>query len=429
MPSTQQWIDFFHAPAAATTLTRLYGADGVSLQTERYLNLLDRFHQQFGDGEPALFSTPGRTEIGGNHTDHNHGRVLAASVNLDAIAAAMPSGDLRVTLISEGFEPFIVDLNTLTVNPDEEGTTEALIRGIAARFNELGYSIGGFSAVMTSDVLTGSGLSSSAAVEVLIGSIFNGLFNRGKIKPQTLAGIGQYAENVYFGKPCGLMDQMACAMGGILTIDFFRPEKAVVESVDFDFNAQDYALCVVDTGGDHADLTGDYAAIPEEMKAVAAVLGEAVCRPLDFHQLQAHMAELREKAGDRAVLRAMHFIDDNQRVYHQVKALRSGDFDEFLYLVHESGLSSHRWLQNVAPIHHTENQPIGLALALAERFIEAVGEGASRVHGGGFAGTIQVFLPREKVEELIAFFTPAFGPNAVKSLTIRPVGTLQWRLT
>lgn len=428
MHSQQQWIDFLQSPKATATLTRLYGDAAVSTQTERYLNLLDRFQQQFGDGDTALFSTPGRTEISGNHTDHNHGRVLAASINLDAIAAATPTENHCVTLISEGFEPFKVDLNALAANPDEEGTTEALIRGIAARFTDLGYTIGGFSAVMTSDVLTGSGLSSSAAVEVLIASIFNGLYNRGKIKPATLARIGQYAENVYFGKPCGLMDQCACAVGGIIAIDFAKPEKPVIDEIDFDFNSLEYALCVVDTGGDHADLTGDYAAIPQEMKAVAALFDESVCRPLDFAMLQSKMTELRQQAGDRAVLRALHFIDENKRVYDQTKALRTGDFDEFLYLVHESGLSSHRWLQNVAPVHHTEIQPIGLALALAERFIENTGEGAARVHGGGFAGTIQIFLPQEKVQELIDFFTPAFGAQAVKPLSIRPVGTFQWRM-
>lgn len=408
-------------------LRQIYGVDPHILerQNERYQQLLDQFKSKFGKGLTHLFSTPGRTEIGGNHTDHNHGRVLAASVNLDAIAVAAKNKDDRITLYSAGYEnAFVINLNRLDPVEKEQGTTDALIRGIAARFKTLGFQIGGFNACISSDVLQGSGLSSSAAIEVLIGSILNGLYNDGAISAEILAMIGQYAENEYFGKPCGLMDQMACAVGGIITIDFENPGAPIVERVTFNFEAQKYRVLVVDTGGNHADLTEDYAAVPAEMKAVANALGAAVIRDIDEEQLFHEMKSLRETVGDRALLRALHFIGDNHRVKAQVAALETGNFEGFLQLVNESGNSSFKWLQNIYTIKNVREQGISLALALTEQFISKTGEGACRVHGGGFAGTIQVFLPEASVADYTQQIEGVMGKGSVVNLKIRPPGTV-----
>ena len=406
---------------------RIYGPDPAILEKQyhRYDRLAKQHTRYFGDGEQHCFSVPGRTEIGGNHTDHNHGRVLAASVSLDAIAVAAKHNENRVVLYSEGYDgPFSVDLTRLEVVTAERETTAALIRGIAARFRELGYRIGGFNACLTSAVLPGSGLSSSAAVEVLIGTIFNVLFNDGTIPPETIAAIGQYAENHYFGKPCGLMDQMACAVGGIVHIDFKDPQQPLVEKVDFDFAAQQYRLLVVNTGGSHADLTADYAAIPAEMKAVARALGTAVCRDIMPEDLLMNMAVLREQVGDRALLRALHFLGDNERVTAQVTALKAGDFSGFLQLVRESGNSSFKWLQNIYSGNDGHEQGVALALALSEQYIATVGQGACRVHGGGFAGTIQVYLPESAVPEYVKQIEAVFGPESAMVLNIRPLGAV-----
>lgn len=406
---------------------RIYGTDPAILEQQyhRYDRLAKQHIDEFGGGERHCFSVPGRTEIGGNHTDHNHGRVLAASVSLDAIAVAAKNDENRVVLYSKGYDaPFSVDLTRLEVVAAERETTAALIRGIAARFKELGYHIGGFNACMTSEVLRGSGLSSSAAVEVLIGTIFNVLYNGGAIAPETIAAIGQYAENRYFGKPCGLMDQMACAVGGIVHIDFKDPQNPRVERVAFDFAARQYRLLVVNTGGSHADLTADYAAIPSEMKAVARTLGGEVCREITPEDLLANMAMLRAQVGDRALLRALHFLGDNQRVTAQVAALQAGDFPRFLQLVRESGNSSFKWLQNIYSGNDGREQGVALALALSEQYIAALGEGACRVHGGGFAGTIQVYLPENAVPEYVKQIEAVFGPGAAMVLNIRPLGAV-----
>lgn len=393
-------------------------------QEKRYAKLHDTFASRFGKQQVYLFSSPGRTEIGGNHTDHNHGRVLAASVNLDSIAVASRNSENTVVLYSEGFDTsFVIDLSQLNVVQEEQETTYALIRGIAARLKQSGYTIGGFNACMTSEVLPGSGLSSSASVEVLIGSIFNALYNENKISPEELAQIGQYAENEYFGKPCGLMDQMACAVGGIVTIDFANPQHPLVEKINFDFNAQKYRLLVVDTGGNHADLTDDYAAVPQEMKSIASALGADVCREIDYNQLVKQIGSLRNRVGDRAILRAIHFLGDNDRVLNQVAALKNDDFPKFLSLVNASGNSSFKWLQNIYTVKNVREQGVSLALAITENFIGKIGEGACRVHGGGFAGTIQVFLPQRKVPEFTALIETVFGEGKVMDLTIRPFGT------
>ncbi len=410
-----------------TVFSTLYGDDPetLDLQFQRYNDLAEFYQKRFTEQELHYFSTPGRTEIGGNHTDHNHGRVLAGSINLDSIAVAASNNSDKITVHSLGYDaPFQVDLGDLEASALEHGTTTSLIRGIAFRLKQLGYEIGGFNACINSDVLPGSGLSSSASIEVLIGNIFSSLFNNDQIKPEVLALTGQYAENNFFGKPCGLMDQVACAMGGIVTIDFKVPQKPVIKKVDFDFDAQDYSLIVVDTGGTHADLTDDYAAVPIEMKSVAQALGGDVCRDLSLDELIAGMQDLRAKTGDRALLRALHFMGDNERVVEQVQALENNDFKLFLRLVSESGNSSYKRLQNIYSPKNTAEQGVALTLALSENYLKKIDAGACRVHGGGFAGTIQVFLPNSAVRNFSDHINSVLGSGSVHVLRIRPHGTL-----
>jgi len=330
-----------------------------------------------------------------------------------------------VELFSEGYDlPFIVDLNSLDPNPEENGTTHALIRGVAARLKQLGYNIAGFKACITSDVLPGSGLSSSASIEVLIGSIFNTLFNDNSIAPEILAQIGQFAENNYLGKPCGLMDQMACAVGGIISIDFENPEKPVFSKINFNFDQQKYKLVVLDTGGSHADLTDDYSSIPAEMRSVAELFGAKVLRDISMDSFIEKLSYVREQLGDRAVLRTLHFFQENKRVEKEVNALETGDFYEFLKLIKASGDSSFKLLQNIFTVNNIKEQGVSLALALSEKFLDETGEGACRVHGGGFAGTIQIFLPDNSVEEYKNRMEKIFGENSVQVLNIRGIGTV-----
>jgi len=407
-------------------ISHLYGSDPgiLSRQTRRWDTLLEKFHSKFGTADRRIFSTPGRTEIGGNHTDHNHGKVLAASINLDSIAAAAKSPEEKIVVHSEGYtEPFCVNLDDLAPASAERGTTTALVRGIAARFQQLGYRIGGFNACVTSDVLVGSGLSSSASVEVLIATIMNALYNDGRIDPQTIALIGQYSENAYFGKPCGLMDQTACATGGMIKIDFKDPLTPRVERFDFDFAGAGYSMLVVDTGGHHADLTEEYASIPREMKSVAAQFGKEWCRDISREDILKNVRRLRTAVGDRAVSRALHFIDENERVDNEAAALRKGDVETFLRLVTESGRSSYQLLQNCYAAGNASEQGVALGLALTEQFLRKTGPGAYRVHGGGFAGTILAFLPHESAGKYIAFMESAFTAGCVKQLTIRSIGT------
>lgn len=406
----------------------LYGKDESVLekQVNRYNDLALFYEEKFGAAGLHYFSTPGRTEIGGNHTDHNHGRVLAGSINLDSIAVASISETNLVTVFSEGYESsFVVDLDHLKAEKKEFGTTTSLIRGIAARLKELGYQVGGFNACITSDVLPGSGLSSSASIEVLIGNIFSSLFNNDSIKPEVLAMTGQYAENNFFGKPCGLMDQVACAMGGMVTIDFKDPQDPQIRKIDFDFDAQDHSLIVVDTGGTHADLTDDYASVPTEMKSVAQAMDVSVCREIEEKDLMAKLKELRSKTGDRALLRALHFLGDNQRVVDQVQALENNDFKSFLQMITESGNSSYKRLQNIISPNSQAEQGVALGLALTEIFLKKIDAGACRVHGGGFAGTIQIFLPNSAVREYSSLMQDVFGDESVHVLRIRPLGTLR----
>ena len=405
----------------------LYGNDPGEQknQKQRYLKLAENFKEKFGQQPRYWFSTPGRSEIGGNHTDHNHGRVLAASVNLDAVAAVSPTDDENILIYSEGFDrPFTVALNDLIKKEGEIGTTSALIRGIAAKLKDLGLTIGGFKAYVESKVLPGSGLSSSATIEVLLGTIFNYLYNDGKIKPEVIAQIGQYSENHYFNKPCGLMDQMACALGGLLFIDFEEPAKPKFKKIELDLEKYGYRLLVVNTGGSHADLTSDYASIPLEMKQVAKFFGKKVLRSITIKDFLNNLPTLRKKVSDRALLRAYHFLIENERVLNQFKALQNNDFESFLQLINESGASSLKWLQNIFTTKMPEEQSLTLALALTENFIHQTGQGACRVHGGGFAGTIQVFLPTNFVESYRKLMEPVFGAQSVSVLQIRSHGTI-----
>lgn len=381
------------------------------------------FAGAFGGKPTRYFSAPGRTEIGGNHTDHQRGRVLAAAVNLDMQAAVRPNGSKTIRVLSQGYPMSVVDLTDLTPQAGEVNGTPALIRGVAARFVQLGCPVEGFDAYMESTVLPGSGLSSSAAYEVLIGTILNCLFFDGKVSQPEIAMIGQYAENVFFGKPCGLMDQTASAVGGMVTIDFADKDHPLIEPVEFDFASCGHALCIIDSRASHADLTDEYAAIPSELKHICAYFGKEVLRQIPQADFFAAIPALREKCGDRAVLRAIHFYQDNDRVPQQVAALQRGDFAEFLRLVKESGHSSYMYLQNVIPAGYTAHQDMGIALALCEHYLQ--GRGAYRVHGGGFAGTVQAFVPFDLLDSFRAGIDSVLGEGACHVLSIRPQGGVE----
>ncbi len=413
-------------PVSLRNFAAIYGEEpgDIRAATDRFLRLGDLYRQEFG-GVPSTFaSTPGRVELCGNHTDHNHGSVLAATVHLDTIAAAASSGDTLVTVRSQGFgAPFRVDLDHLDMVPEEVGTTSAMIRGIAARLQGLGYAVEGFNAIVSSGVLPGSGLSSSASFEVLIGTIFNVLSNDGGIGATQLAQIGQYAENTYFRKPCGLMDQLTCAIGGIVNIDFADPRHPVTHTLRSRFEEHSLSLLVVHTGGNHADLTAEYAAVPREMKAVAGHFGYASLRDLSSTTLLKAIPEVRAELGDRAILRALHFFAENERVADQVRALENDDVDMFLRIMNASGSSSCRWLQNCATYQDPREQALMLGLALSEWFINITGRGACRVHGGGFAGTILAVLPHAVVPDYAAMMGRVYGDQSVTRLKIRNVGT------
>ncbi|MDO4462815.1 MAG: galactokinase family protein [Bacteroidia bacterium] len=408
---------------SGVALTKLYGENDVNAQTARYTSLAEEFSQVYNKSDFEFFSSPGRTEIGGNHTDHNFGRVLAGAVNLDNVAVAAANGTMTVNVISRGFSQFAVDLNNLEPNKDEYYTSQSLIRGIAAKLKELGYQIGGFDCIVDSGVPKGSGISSSASFEVLVGAIFSHLFNEGKLDPVLNAQIGQYAENVFFGKPCGLMDQTACSVGGLITIDFADPSKPIVKKVDFDFIKTGYSLVITDTGGNHADLNDEYASLPTDMKGVAAQMGKKVLREVEPQQLIDAIPTLRGKVSDRAILRAIHFEGDNARVANQVAALEKNDFSSFLQMVKDSGRSSFMYNQNVYPSSAPQEQGISLALALSD--IALGSEGAYRVHGGGFAGTIQAFVPQHLLDKYIATLEPTFGKGKCHKLFIRPQGSIK----
>lgn len=414
------------ALASGDALRHLYGDDAVALeaQKERYSRTIDTFVASYGDKELSVFSSPGRTEIGGNHTDHNHGRVLAGAVNMDNVAVAALNGTDTVRILSTGYPQFEVDLSNLSPDANEYGTSVSLVRGVCSRMKELGFAIGGFDAVIDSGVPKGSGLSSSASFEVLIGAVVSHLFNSGRLDAVLNAQIGQYAENVFFGKPCGLMDQTACSVGGLVTIDFADPANPIVKKVDFDFTKTGYSLVITDTGGNHADLTNDYASVPADMKGVASKLGKGVLRELTMEQIVEAVPALREQGiSDRAILRAIHFEKDNARVAEQVADLERGDFRAFLGKVCESGRSSFMYNQNVYTTANVAEQGVSLALALSD--IVLGGEGAWRVHGGGFAGTVQAFVPNTVVDKYVQTLEHTFGEGKCHKLFIRPQGAIR----
>ena len=405
----------------APRMSALYG--GVD-QTERYCAVADAFRAQFNREPVAFVSAPGRTEVVGNHTDHQNGKVLAASVNLDTVAAVAPRDDTTVVLYSAGYDvPFTVDIADDAVHEDEKETTFALIRGVAARMRQLGFAVGGFEASVTSTVFKGSGLSSSAAFEVMLVAIFDLLYNGWKVEAKLNARISQYAENVYFGKPSGLLDQSASAVGGLVTMDF-ACDPASVEALKYDFGAKGYAVCVVSAGGEHGNLTADYAAIPAEMKQVARAMGKELLYEITPEELMAALPQLKNRVSDRAILRAFHFVDETRRVEDAVAALKADDLNAFFKAVIDSGESSWKLLQNLH-VATSDNQEMPLALEMSRRML--AGRGAWRIHGGGFAGTILAFVPFDLLDTYRAAMDGVFGERATTVLAIRPEGVVYIR--
>lgn len=421
---TEPLIEKIQSGEMDRTLLDIYVDESkVEYQRERYIKTIRKFEKYYGCGEVAIFSAPGRSEIGGNHTDHQHGEVLAASVNLDTLGVVRATGDDTIRVISDGGEEIVISLEDVSVKLKEKGTTTALIKGVVEGFAENGYQVGGFCAYITSDVLIGAGLSSSAAFETLIGTVLSGLYNDMKVSPVEIAMIGQFAENVYFGKPCGLMDQMACSVGNLVYIDFKDPANPKVEKVAADMDAFGYSLCITDTKGSHADLTDEYAAVPEEMKRVAQYFGKDVLREITVKEVLGEIHALRKSLGDRCVLRALHFITENERVQKEVNALITGNIKQFLALVKASGDSSYKYLQNVYSNKDLKNQNVSVALMISEMLLEDAG--VSRVHGGGFAGTIQAFVKKEYVPEYKRGMDTVFGDGACSDLRIRKYGGIK----
>lgn len=395
----------------------------IPYQRERYINAIKEFEQYYGPGDVVLFSAPGRSEIGGNHTDHQHGEVLAASVNLDTIGVVKATDDNTIRVVSDNYDEIIIPINDVSVREEEKETTKALIKGVVSGFLDRQYATGGFCAYITSDVLIGAGLSSSAAFETLIGTILSGLYNDMKVSATEIAIIGQYAENTYFGKPCGLMDQMASSTGNLVHIDFYNPESPKVEKIDFNMEEYGYRLCITDTKGSHADLTDEYAAVPKEMKLVAEHFGKEVLRDVSAGDILKEIHILRNSLGDRCVLRALHFICENERVQKEVSALKDGNIVTFLENVKASGDSSFKYLQNVYSNKDISNQNVSVALLISEMLLG--GNGVCRVHGGGFAGTIQAFVKSEYVAEYKKGMEQVFGKDTCRDLRIRKYGGIK----
>jgi len=398
--------------------------EAVKEQKPRYIETLNTFGELFGfEREVSVMSAPGRTEVCGNHTDHNNGKVLAASINLDAIAVVSKNDDNTIRVKSKGHKMNVVDLNDLEPDEKRYGDSTTLVQGVAAGIKNLGFDVKGFDACTTSDVMGGSGLSSSAAFEVLLGTVLSYLYNDGKISEVDIAKVAQYSENVFFGKPCGLLDQMASSVGTFVTIDFKSTSEPVIKKVNFDFSKSGHSLCIVDTGGSHSDLTDDYAAVRGEMEAVANALGKKVLREADYEEFFKAIPELTGKVNDRAILRAIHFYNENKRVDRAVELLENGDFEGFKNIILESGKSSYELAQNVYTPKNPTEQKVSLALAVSEEILK--GRGAWRVHGGGFAGTIQAFVPNDLLDTYKQTMESIFGKGNCYVLIIRPVGGTQ----
>lgn len=391
----------------------------LNYQTKRFIAAIDKFETLYGAQEVSVYSAAGRSEVSGNHTDHQHGCVLAASINLDAIGIVAPQDEI-IKVVSDNFDIKEISINDLEKRDEEVGTSEGLIRGVVYKLKEMGYKVGGFKAFITSDVLMGAGLSSSAAFETIIGTIIDGLYNNMEIDMVTIAKVGQFAENVYFGKPCGLMDQCACAVGGLISIDFNDTSKPIVNHVDVDFSKYNHSLCIVDTKGSHADLTDEYAAVPAECKKVAAYFGKEVLRDVPVEEFYGNIAKVRTACGDRAVLRAIHFFNENERVGKIVAALNNDDFDTFKALIQASGNSSYKFLQNVFAASDPQNQAVSVGLAMSEILLGD--KGVCRVHGGGFAGTIQAFVENDAVAAYKEGIEAVFGLGSCHVLKVRKYG-------
>ena len=406
-------------------LKAVYVTDkAVEEQKPRYVETLNDFGELFGyDREVNIMSAPGRTEVCGNHTDHNNGKVLAASINLDAIAVVSKNDDNIIRVKSKGHKMNVVDLDDLVPNEANFGSSTTLVQGVAATIKNLGYTVAGFDACTTSDVMGGSGLSSSAAFEVLLGSILSYMFNDGKISPVEIAKVAQYSENVFFGKPCGLLDQMASSVGTFVTIDFKSTKDPVIKKIDFDFSKSGHSLCIVDTHGNHSDLTDDYAAVRAEMESVAQALGKNVLREVSYEEFFAALPELTGRINDRAILRAIHFFNENKRVEKAFECLENNDFEGFKQVIIDSGRSSFMLNQNVYTPKNPTEQKLSLALAISKELLD--GKGAWRVHGGGFAGTIQAFVPNDMLDEYKKTIEGVFGEGSCHVLIIRPVGGTQ----
>ena len=410
-------VDSIKSGKADGSLLEIYSDDRLEAEKDRYIRLLERHIELYGDLEVMVISTPGRTELGGNHTDHNLGNVLAGSVDLDSVCVASPCEGTGIVFESLGYQTVSIDAGELEYRDTERETTASLLRGILFRFRELGYKIGGFNCNMDSRVLPGSGLSSSASVEVMIGTMLSELFNGGSVGFVEVARIGRYAENNFFGKACGLMDQLACAAGGVVGIDFRNPQQPVIKPVEYSFDSKGYELMVTDVGSSHANLSDEYSAMPAEMSSVAAYFGESVCREIGMEQLVSEIPALRRAFGDRAVLRAFHFLNENERAVKELEALEADQLDDYFSLVKESGRSSFEYLQNVYLGTKPAEQAISIGLAFTEQFLE--GAGACRIQGGGFAGTIQAYIPKKRVKGYIEYMESIFGKGCSAELRIR----------
>lgn len=424
MKNTKVLAEELNTKSFEERLKEIYVDTGVTdYQKKRYQKAIQEYEGLYGEQEVEIYSAPGRSEVGGNHTDHQHGQVLAASINLDAIAVVSRSEENVIKLLSDGYPMITVDLKDLEMRENEKGTSAGLIRGMAYGLKKNGHKVGGFQAYVTSDVLNGAGMSSSAAFEVLVGTILSGLYNEMQISPVEIAQVAQYAENCYFGKPCGLMDQMACSVGGLIHIDFEDPAKPLVEKVDVDFSSYHHSLCISDTKGSHADLTDDYALIPQEMKKVAEFFGKEFLREIDPQEFYKAIPKIRQACGDRPVLRALHFFEEEKRVEQEVNALRAGNFQGFLGTVQKSGDSSFKFLQNIYTNKDVQNQSVSIGLAVSDSIL--AGNGVSRVHGGGFAGTIQAFVSDDFVENYRGMLDSVYGEGSCHVLKVRPFGGIK----